>query len=104
MTSCIRLSARSAEVYSSAFRAVRGVSLKIHAHQITAFIGPSGCGQTTVLRSLNRMHDVIPGARVAGRVGYHGVDLYAPEGSATEARRRIGMVFQKPNPFPNSIY
>ena len=92
------------EVYYGAFRAVRGVSLAIHAHQITAFIGPSGCGKTTVLRSLNRMHDVIPGARVAGRVSYHGIDLYAPEVSATEVRRRIGMVFQKPNPFPKSIY
>ena len=92
------------EVYYGAFRAVRGVTLKIHAHQITAFIGPSGCGKTTMLRSLNRMHDVIPGARVAGRVFYHGVDLYAPEVSATEVRRRIGMVFQKPNPFPKSIY
>ena len=92
------------EVYYGAFRAVRDVTLAIHAHQITAFIGPSGCGKTTVLRSLNRMHDVIPGARVAGRVSYHGIDLYAPEVSATEVRRRIGMVFQKPNPFPKSIY
>jgi phosphate transport system ATP-binding protein len=92
------------EVYYGAFRAVRGVTLKIHAHQITAFIGPSGCGKTTMLRSLNRMHDVIPGARVAGRVRFHGVDLYAPDVSATEVRRRIGMVFQKPNPFPKSIY
>jgi phosphate transport system ATP-binding protein len=91
-------------VYYGAFRAVRGVTLKIHAHQITAFIGPSGCGKTTMLRSLNRMHDVIPGARVTGKVNYHGVDLYAPEVSATEVRRRIGMVFQKPNPFPKSIY
>ncbi len=92
------------EVYYGTFRAVRGVTLQIQAHQITAFIGPSGCGKTTMLRSLNRMHDVIPGARVAGRVSYYGVDLYAPEVSATEVRRRIGMVFQKPNPFPKSIY
>ncbi|HEY0192753.1 MAG TPA: phosphate ABC transporter ATP-binding protein PstB [Kofleriaceae bacterium] len=92
------------EVYYGSFRAVRGVNLDIHAHQITAFIGPSGCGKTTMLRSLNRMHDVIPGARVGGVVRYHGVDLYAPEVSATEVRRRIGMVFQKPNPFPKSIY
>ena len=92
------------EVYYSAFRAVRGVTLKIHAHQITAFIGPSGCGKTTMLRALNRMHDVIPGARVAGRISYHGVNLYDHEVSATEVRRRIGMVFQKPNPFPKSIY
>jgi phosphate transport system ATP-binding protein len=94
----------SVEVFYGAFRAVRGVNLQIHANQITAFIGPSGCGKTTMLRSLNRMHDVIPGARVAGKVHYHGVDLYAPEVSATEVRRRIGMVFQKPNPFPKSIY
>jgi len=92
------------EVYYGAFRAVRGVTLRIQEHQITAFIGPSGCGKTTMLRTLNRMHDVIPGARVAGRVSYHGLDLYAPEVSATEVRRRIGMVFQKPNPFPKSIY
>ncbi len=92
------------EVYYGTFRAVRGVTLHIHAHQITAFIGPSGCGKTTMLRTLNRMHDVIPGARVAGKVHYHGVDLYAPDVSATEVRRRIGMVFQKPNPFPKSIY
>jgi len=92
------------EVYYGTFRAVRGVTLRIHAHQITAFIGPSGCGKTTMLRALNRMHDVIPGARVAGKVAYHGIDLYRPDVSATEVRRRIGMVFQKPNPFPKSIY
>jgi len=92
------------EVFYGTFRAVRGVTLRIQANQITAFIGPSGCGKTTMLRSLNRMHDVIPGARVAGRVAYHGIDLYVPGVSATEVRRRIGMVFQKPNPFPKSIY
>jgi phosphate transport system ATP-binding protein len=92
------------EVYYGAFRAVRDVTLKIQSHQITAFIGPSGCGKTTMLRALNRMHDVTPGARVVGKVRFHGVDLYAPEVSATEVRRRIGMVFQKPNPFPKSIY
>ncbi|HEY4242681.1 MAG TPA: phosphate ABC transporter ATP-binding protein PstB [Kofleriaceae bacterium] len=95
---------RNAEVYYGSFRAVRGVNLTIHKNQITAFIGPSGCGKTTVLRSFNRMHDVIPGARVTGEILYHGVNLYAPEVSATEVRRRIGMVFQKPNPFPKSIY
>jgi phosphate transport system ATP-binding protein len=92
------------EVYYGTFRAVRGVSLRIHEHQITAFIGPSGCGKTTMLRALNRMHDVLPGARVVGSVRYHGIDLYGPGISATEVRRRIGMVFQKPNPFPKSIY
>jgi phosphate transport system ATP-binding protein len=93
-----------AEVYYGSFRAVRGVSMQIHANQITAFIGPSGCGKTTMLRALNRMHDVIPGARVHGKLHFHGVDLYGADVSATEVRRRIGMVFQKPNPFPKSIY
>jgi phosphate transport system ATP-binding protein len=92
------------EVFYGHFRAVRGVTMKIHKNEITAFIGPSGCGKTTVLRSFNRMHDVVPGARVAGSLRYHGVDLYGPDVSATEVRRRIGMVFQKPNPFPKSIY
>jgi phosphate transport system ATP-binding protein len=92
------------EVFYGSFRAVRGVTLKIFKNEVTAFIGPSGCGKTTVLRSLNRMHDVTPGARVAGGLRYHTAELYAPEVSATEVRRRIGMVFQKPNPFPKSIY
>jgi phosphate transport system ATP-binding protein len=92
------------EVHYGAFRAVRGVTLSIHKNEITAFIGPSGCGKTTVLRAFNRMHDVIPGARVGGKLLYHNVDLYGRDVSATEVRRRIGMVFQKPNPFPKSIY
>ena len=92
------------DVYYGSHRAVRDVSLDIRERQITAFIGPSGCGKTTVLRCLNRMNDLIPGARVDGRVMYHGVDLYGPGVAPTEVRRRIGMVFQKPNPFPQSIY
>jgi phosphate transport system ATP-binding protein len=92
------------EVFYGSFRAVRDVSLQIHEHEITAFIGPSGCGKTTVLRCLNRMNDLIPGARIAGGITFHGVDLYGHDVSATEVRRRIGMVFQKPNPFPKSIY
>jgi len=92
------------EVFYGAFRAVRDVSLGIHQGQITAFIGPSGCGKTTVLRCLNRMNDLVPGARIGGNIRYHGVDLYGHDVSATEVRRRIGMVFQKPNPFPKSIY
>ena len=91
-------------VYYGGFRAVRDVSLSIHRNQITAFIGPSGCGKTTVLRCLNRMNDLIPGARVEGHVSFYGIDLYSRDVSATEVRRRIGMVFQKPNPFPKSIY
>jgi phosphate transport system ATP-binding protein len=92
------------EVHYSSFRAVREVSMEIGANEITAFIGPSGCGKTTVLRCLNRMNDVIPTARVGGLVNYHGTDLYGPNVSATEVRRRVGMVFQRPNPFPKSIY
>ena len=94
----------NAEVFYGSFRAVHGVSMTIHEKQITAFIGPSGCGKTTMLRALDRMHDVIPGARVGGVVRYRGADLYGPGVSAVEVRRRIGMVFQKPNPFPKSIY
>jgi len=92
------------EVFYGSFRAVRDVSLEIHKNEITAFIGPSGCGKTTVLRCLNRMNDLVPGARVGGKITYHGIDLYGADVSATEVRRRIGMVFQKPNPFPKSIY
>ena len=84
--------------------AVRGVTLDIPARQITAIIGPSGCGKSTLIRTFNRMNDLIPGASVAGRVLYHGEDLYAEDVDAVEVRRRIGMVFQKPNPFPKSIF
>jgi len=86
------------------FRAVRDVTLDIGEHQITAFIGPSGCGKTTVLRCLNRMNDFIDLAKVEGLIEYHGVDLYNSEVNPNEVRRRIGMVFQKPNPFPKSIF
>jgi len=92
------------EVYYGTFRAVRDVTMQILGNEITAFIGPSGCGKTTVLRCFNRMHDVTPGARVAGSLRYHTADLYGDRVSATEVRRRIGMVFQKPNPFPKSVY
>jgi len=84
--------------------AVRGVNLTIRKNEVTALIGPSGCGKTTVLRCLNRTNDLIPGAKVEGKVLYHGIDLYGPRVEAVEVRRRIGMVFQKPNPFPKSIY
>jgi phosphate transport system ATP-binding protein len=91
-------------VFYGEFRAVRDVCLEVDAHQVTAFIGPSGCGKTTVLRCFNRMNDLIDTARVEGRIDYHGVDLYDPAVNPVEVRRRIGMVFQKPNPFPKSIY
>jgi phosphate transport system ATP-binding protein len=86
------------------FTAVRDISFDIPENEITALIGPSGCGKSTVLRSLNRMNDLVKGAKVDGEVLYHGEDIYAPEVDAVELRRRIGMVFQKPNPFPKSIY
>jgi len=95
---------RDLAVYYGTFRAVREVNVPVRAHEITAFIGPSGCGKTTVLRCLNRMNDLIPSARVEGTLLYHGSDLYASSVSAAEVRRRIGMVFQRPNPFPKSIY
>jgi phosphate transport system ATP-binding protein len=95
---------KNVSIYYGSFRAVTDVSLSIYEHEITAFIGPSGCGKTTVLRTLNRLNDLVPTARVEGDVHYHGVSLYGPGVSATAVRRRIGMVFQKPNPFPKSIY
>ena len=95
---------RDLAVYYGGFRAVRDVDLDIRQHEITALIGPSGCGKSTVLRCFDRMNDLIEGARVEGDVRYHGVDLYGPDVDAVEVRRRIGMVFQKPNPFPKSIY
>ena len=84
--------------------AVGGVSMVVHEHLVTALIGPSGCGKTTILRCLNRMNDLVPSAKVGGSVLYHGEDLYGPGVDPVEVRRRIGMVFQKPNPFPKSIY
>ena len=91
-------------VFYGAFKAVRDVNLNIHQHEITAFIGPSGCGKSTVLRCFDRMNDLIESARVEGKVLYHGVDLYDARVDPVEVRKRIGMVFQKPNPFPKSIY
>jgi phosphate transport system ATP-binding protein len=90
--------------YYGAFRAVKDVSIAFTPKQITALIGPSGCGKSTLLRTINRMNDLIPGTRVEGGVLYHGIDLYGKDVDAVEVRRRIGMVFQKPNPFPKSIY
>jgi phosphate transport system ATP-binding protein len=84
--------------------AIEGIDLDVAARQITALIGPSGCGKSTLLRCFNRMNDLIPSAKVGGRISYHGVDLYGPKVDPVEVRRRVGMVFQKPNPFPKSIF
>jgi phosphate transport system ATP-binding protein len=89
--------------YGSA-TAIRAVSLEIYRNMITAIIGPSGCGKSTFIRCLNRMNDLVSSARIEGRILYHDQDIYAPNVDAIEVRRRIGMVFQKPNPFPKSIY
>jgi phosphate transport system ATP-binding protein len=91
-------------VYYSGKPAIEEVSLDIHRNTVTAFIGPSGCGKSTFIRCFNRMNDLIPGAKVTGKVLYHGSDLYGKDVDPVDLRRRIGMVFQKPNPFPKSIY
>ena len=95
---------RNLNVYYGDFHAVRDVSLDVGANQITAFIGPSGCGKSTVIRCLNRTNDLVPSARVTGGIDYRGHDLYGPTVDSIEVRRRVGMVFQKPNPFPKSIF
>ena len=92
------------DVYYGTFRALRHVDVEIAMNEVMAFIGPSGCGKSTLLRCFNRMNDLIEGARVEGQLLYHGVDLYDDRVDPVEVRRRIGMVFQKPNPFPKSIY
>ena len=92
------------DVHYGTFCAVRGIGMQIKENRVTAFIGPSGCGKSTVLRCFNRMNDLIPGARVSGEINFYGQDLYAADVDPTEMRSRVGMVFQKPNPFPKSIY
>ncbi|HEU0165752.1 MAG TPA: phosphate ABC transporter ATP-binding protein PstB [Thermomicrobiales bacterium] len=91
-------------IFYGAFHAVNNVNLAIPKNRITAFIGPSGCGKSTVLRSINRMNDLVPSARVDGQILYHGQDLNSKKVDPVEVRRRIGMVFQRPNPFPKSIF
>jgi len=91
-------------VYYGSYLAVRNVTMDIYANEVTALIGPSGCGKSTILRCFNRLNDLIPGAKIDGKITYHGKDLYAKKVDPVEVRRSIGMVFQKPNPFPKSIY
>jgi phosphate transport system ATP-binding protein len=95
--------ARDVDFYYGKTQALRGVNVEIRRNEVTALIGPSGCGKSTFLRCLNRMNDLIPGARLDGRIEFHGEDLYASDVDPVDVRRRIGMVFQKPNPFPKSI-
>lgn len=91
-------------IYYGDFRAVKDVTIKFKARQITALIGPSGCGKSTVLRAFNRMNDLVPISRLEGKIFFRGQNIYDPDVDPVEVRRRIGMVFQKPNPFPKSIY
>jgi phosphate transport system ATP-binding protein len=98
------ISTNNLSIYYGNFRAVKDIGLNIPPRKITAIIGPSGCGKSTVLRAFNRMNDLVPSARVEGEILFHGQNLYAPEVDPVLVRRQIGMVFQKPNPFPKSIY
>ena len=98
------LTARNLKVWYGNFLALKDIDLDIKRHSISALIGPSGCGKSTLLRCFNRMNDLIPGSHVEGQVFFEGQDLYSPEVNPTEIRSRIGMVFQKPNPFPKSIF
>ena len=98
------IEANDLNVFYGDFHAVHDVNLSFGKNEITALIGPSGCGKSTVIRCLNRMNDLVLGARLTGEVNYHGQNIYGPKVDAIEVRRRIGMVFQKPNPFPKSIF
>jgi phosphate transport system ATP-binding protein len=100
----IKIQIRDLNFYYGPVQALRGISLDILAHQVTAFIGPSGCGKSTFLRTLNRMNDIVPGARAEGKVLIDGVDIYQEGIDVIQVRRKVGMVFQKSNPFPFSIY
>jgi phosphate transport system ATP-binding protein len=104
ITNDVVLRAKDCDIYYGSYRAVRDVSVDIPQHKVTAFIGPSGCGKSTVLRCFNRLNDLIEVFHLKGKMTYHGQDLYAADVDPVEVRRRIGMVFQKPNPFPKTIY
>jgi phosphate transport system ATP-binding protein len=99
-----KLTASNLDVFYGSFQAIKHASLKMAGNKVTALIGPSGCGKSTFLRALNRMHDLTPGARVEGSVTLDGQDIYAPDADAVVIRHRIGMVFQRPNPFPKTIF
>lgn len=98
------LRTENVSIFYGAFEAVRNVYLDIPKNKVVALIGPSGCGKSTLLRCYNRLNDLIPGAHIKGKISYQGIDLYDPKVDPVEVRRRIGMVFQRPNPFPKSIY
>ena len=99
-----KVSIQNMDLYYGDFHALKNLNLEIPANQVTAFIGPSGCGKSTFLKCLNRMNDLVPGIKITGSVQYRGQEIYAPNVDVTWLRKQIGMVFQKPNPFPMSIY
>jgi phosphate transport system ATP-binding protein len=103
-TSGMKVEVRDLAVFYGKFRALAGINLEIREQMITAIIGPSGCGKSTLLRSFNRMNDLVPNARVQGKITLDAQDIYAPGMDIVDVRRRVGMVFQRPNPFPKSIY
>ena len=100
----ITLAISNLDMYYGAFRALRDINLDVHRNAVTALIGPSGSGKSTLLRCINRMNDLVPGTRIEGEILFNGENIYAPGVDPAEIRLRIGMVFQKPNPFPKSIY
>ena len=104
MTTTTRISAKNVNVFYGEKQAIDDVSIDIASGEVTAFIGPSGCGKSTFLRTLNRMNDTIPGCRVIGELSLDGEDIYGPAMDVVQLRARVGMVFQKPNPFPKSVY
>jgi phosphate transport system ATP-binding protein len=103
-TAAEKMNVEDMDVYYGSFKAIKNANLKIPDRRVMALIGPSGCGKSTFLRALNRMHDLTPGARVTGKVTLDGTDIYAPSVDPVSVRHRIGMVFQRPNPFPKSIF
>jgi phosphate transport system ATP-binding protein len=100
----LKMTARDVRVFYGEFEALKGVSIDVTKEDVTAFIGPSGCGKSTFLRCLNRMNDTVAGAAVKGEIRLDGQDIYSPDMDVVQLRARVGMVFQKPNPFPKSIY
>ena len=104
MDKTTKISIDNLHLHYGDFEALKGIHLDIPAHQITAFIGPSGCGKSTCIKTLNRMNDLVPNCRISGKVAIDGEDIYDPRTDVTLLRRRAGMVFQKPNPFPMSVY
>jgi phosphate transport system ATP-binding protein len=100
----VKVSVRNLNFYYGSVQALKNVSLDILANRVTALIGPSGCGKTTFLRCLNRMNDIVEGAHVEGKILLDGEDIYGPEVDVVQVRRRVGMVFQKSNPFPKTIF